>query len=193
MAKSDIETIVGNLSWYQLFMWFVPSTYMMLFGLNNVLPVFVQAEPNFTCKVFENQTWVEANSTTNNCGMEHNNCKIPGSNSSDTTNCEDFVFDRSEYDDSVVTEFNLVCDNAWISSLSTSIYFLLLGLGGLVTSYMSDKYGRKPVLFISGVANVILSAAEKYKASDCLSGSLNFCSLCSNLRHFRSTHCFTVK
>ena len=96
MAKSDIETIVGNLSWYQLFMWFVPSTYMMLFGLNNVLPVFVQAEPNFTCKVFENQTWVEANSTTNNCGMEHNNCKIPGSNSSDTTNCEDFVFDRSE-------------------------------------------------------------------------------------------------
>jgi len=36
-------------------------------------------------------------------------------------------------------------------------------------------------------------ASENNKASNCSSGLLYFCLLCSNLRHFRSTHCFTVK
>ena len=34
---------------------------------------------------------------------------------------------------------------------------------------------------------------ENNKASNCSSGLLYFCLLCSNLRDFRSTHCFTVK
>ena len=38
-----------------------------------------------------------------------------------------------------------------------------------------------------------MSRAEINKASNCSSGLLYFCLLCSNLRHFRSTHCFTVK
>ena len=35
--------------------------------------------------------------------------------------------------------------------------------------------------------------SENNKASNCSSGLLYFSLLCSNLRHFRSTHCFTVK
>ena len=38
-----------------------------------------------------------------------------------------------------------------------------------------------------------MSRAEINKASNCSSGLLYFCLLCSNLRDFRSTHCFTVK
>ena len=37
------------------------------------------------------------------------------------------------------------------------------------------------------------SWSENNKASNCSSGLLYFCLLCSNLRHFRTTHCFTVK
>ena len=49
-----------------------------------------------------------------------------------------------------------------------------------------------PVFFISKVRNRRF-IPENNKASNCSSGLLYFCLLCSNLRHFRTTHCFTVK
>lgn len=48
----------------------------------------------------------------------------------------------------IVTEFDLVCDRAWLDALSGSSAFIGWGIGILVTGYISDQYGRKKVMFI---------------------------------------------
>ena len=72
-------------------------------------------------------------------------------NYSEPISCSEFIYDRSIYTETVVTEFDLVCGNSWLIDLASSLYFLGFGLGGIIASYFSDKYGRKPVLLIFSV------------------------------------------
>ena len=47
---------------------------------------------------------------------------------------------------SIVTEFNLDCDNAWIAQLPTSVFYLGTAFGSIFLGWVGDNYGRKTVL-----------------------------------------------
>lgn len=50
---------------------------------------------------------------------------------------------------SVVTEWNLDCDQEWLKGLITSIFFLGWLLGAPTLGWIADNYGRRVVLFYS--------------------------------------------
>ncbi|KAK3606533.1 hypothetical protein CHS0354_041492 [Potamilus streckersoni] len=49
----------------------------------------------------------------------------------------------------IVTEFNLVCDIKYLSSLATTIYFCGVMLGGILFGHVADKFGRRPVMLLT--------------------------------------------
>ena len=49
------------------------------------------------------------------------------------TTCENYVYDRSVYQETIVTEFDLVCGRAYLSDLSTSMYYSNGALIRLIT------------------------------------------------------------
>ena len=48
---------------------------------------------------------------------------------------------------SIVTDFDIYCENDWIISMSSSIVFIGWIVGAIILGWIADSYGRKKVLF----------------------------------------------
>lgn len=73
-------------------------------------------------------------------------------NTSEQINCDSSAHGRWRFSGSestIVSEWNLVCSNAYLSRLATTIYFVGVMVGGLFFGYLADKFGRKPVMLFT--------------------------------------------
>lgn len=72
-----------------------------------------------------------------------------------TLYCDRYIYDDSKYESSTVTEWNMVCDRAWMAATSDSLFMVGVLLGSIIFGQMSDNMGRKPVFFASLVLQLI--------------------------------------
>ena len=60
---------------------------------------------------------------------------------------ERLLYEPYEYESTIVTEFNLVCDEQYKIALSGTFYMIGLLIGSFIGGPPADKFGRKPILF----------------------------------------------
>ncbi|XP_060911086.1 solute carrier family 22 member 4-like [Labrus mixtus] len=84
-----------------------------------------------------------------------------------TEGCLDgWEYDRSVYISTIISEWDLVCDDRWKNPLTSSIFFCGVLSGSLVSGQLSDRYGRKNVLFVTiaiqTVATFLLAFSQSW-------------------------------
>ncbi|EFN75432.1 organic cation transporter protein [Harpegnathos saltator] len=72
-----------------------------------------------------------------------------------SSHCKQYVYDRSIYKSTTTSEWDLVCDKAWLRATGDSLFMVGVMLGSMIFGGLSDKYGRRPIFFLSLVIQLV--------------------------------------
>lgn len=71
-------------------------------------------------------------------------------------NCDSWTYDTQHFQSSRGMEWDFVCSQRWMGSLAQSTYMFGVFVGAVTLGSLADKYGRKIIFYVSGVAQLIL-------------------------------------
>ncbi|XP_030075015.1 solute carrier family 22 member 6-A [Microcaecilia unicolor] len=99
------------------------------------------------------------------------NVTISNTTEMDTEPCRDgWTYDRSEFSSTIITEWDLVCNQRRMGQMAQSIYMTGVLVGAVIFGGLSDKFGRRAV--------IIWSYLQMAVAGSCAAFSPNFISYC---------------
>ncbi|XP_037068636.1 organic cation transporter protein-like [Pollicipes pollicipes] len=110
--------------------------------------MFIGATPPFKCA-----DGFDANATYASLPAAAQRCHPPNASAA----CRRWVFDRSVYESTVVTEWALVCGRKPLLSLLQSLLMLGGLLGAVAAGQLVDRFGRRPV-FLPAMLLIVLMA-----------------------------------
>lgn len=61
-----------------------------------------------------------------------------------------------------ISEWNLVCDSSYLKTFAETVFLLGVASGGVISGYLSDRFGRKRLLFLSVVLQTIFGKFRNY-------------------------------
>ncbi|XP_056140270.1 organic cation/carnitine transporter 2 [Lampris incognitus] len=74
-------------------------------------------------------------------------------------------YDRSTYTSTIVTEWDLVCDDKWKNPLTSSLFFCGVLTGSFISGQLSDRFGRKIVLFATMAVQTTFTFIQVFSPS----------------------------
>ncbi|RUS71167.1 hypothetical protein EGW08_021067, partial [Elysia chlorotica] len=125
-----------------------PATAFQL--LSNVFTA--KAVPHRCAGPPHGSNWTEVFGDTGNLTVVQEECRlvlIDNSTVLDTAPCVYGNEYRLPQNTSFVSQFHLVCALDWVARLSQTMLFLGQGIGAYLTSYFSDRFGRKTIIVAS--------------------------------------------
>lgn len=141
--NSDVKydpftSLVGHLGSWQLRI-FVPIIFVKLSsGWVQLMILFLTPKTNFWCVEFESET----------------NMTI-GNNKTCYKDCVSYKYDSSPFDNTIVSEWDLICERGWLASFTQTVLQFGILIGSILFGFLSDRYGRRHT-FLSSVTLVII-------------------------------------
>ncbi|XP_028406707.1 solute carrier family 22 member 20-like [Dendronephthya gigantea] len=154
---------IGDPGRFQLISYFCLVTNMLFVVSNHLIAVFYAAKTPHHCKLGVNETLQDFIPVVVRDNKEHlDECRMytMNGNMNVTEPCRDgWTYNLQDGETTIISEFDLVCDNAYKSELSTTVYFGGVLVGSFIYGFLADKYGRKPALGIALLSGGLLSFA----------------------------------
>ncbi|XP_061184985.1 organic anion transporter 3-like [Saccostrea echinata] len=130
---------LGKLQWLLIFV-IVGSKLAITWSM--FMMTFAGSTPDWWC-VSQNGT-----SGLNDSRIESlRSCRPPVNTSAAGDTCLSILFSNEK--NTVVNEWNLICEEEWITSIITTMQFVGLLASGLIAGQVADLIGRKPTLLLS--------------------------------------------
>ncbi|XP_067125702.1 organic cation transporter protein-like isoform X2 [Centruroides vittatus] len=191
MDFDDVLPTLGGFGRYQIILYcalLIPTNFPLAFMF--VSHVFVSATPKHWCKIPELNNHGIALDAVKNLSIpweeregewQPSQCKmydvnytkvaleylinnVSSSNKSwPVTDCKfGWSYDRSIYYNTLITKWDIVCDESWKNSFANSMFYVGGVVSQLLFGYVSDKWGRKPCLFIMLFFTILFGLASSY-------------------------------
>ncbi|CAF3355785.1 unnamed protein product [Rotaria socialis] len=173
MKFDDFYETVGVFGPYQ-------KTKYFLLCLTNLLPpimvyawTFIAASPQFNCRPpfdmssnnVTNELGYSSIPTAAQCRESHKRISLKECQRcfyvANTTNsygsineltaCQNFTFNRTYYESTLVEHWSMVCDQVSLKSNVQSVFFFGYMVGSLLFGILSDRFGRRPIMGVSFV------------------------------------------
>nr|XP_057942632.1 organic cation/carnitine transporter 2-like isoform X2 [Doryrhamphus excisus]XP_057942633.1 organic cation/carnitine transporter 2-like isoform X2 [Doryrhamphus excisus]XP_057942634.1 organic cation/carnitine transporter 2-like isoform X2 [Doryrhamphus excisus] len=74
-------------------------------------------------------------------------------------------YDRSVYASTIVSDWDLVCEDQWKNPLTSSLFFCGVLVGSFLSGQLSDRFGRKRVLFFTLASQTTLAFIQVFSPS----------------------------
>ncbi|KAL1252329.1 hypothetical protein QQF64_017022 [Cirrhinus molitorella] len=69
-------------------------------------------------------------------------------------------YDKGTYISTIVSEWDLVCSDDWRAPLTSSLFYSGVLTGSLISGQMSDRFGRKNVLFVTMAIQTVFTSIK---------------------------------
>ncbi|XP_048514305.1 organic cation transporter protein-like isoform X2 [Athalia rosae] len=172
MTFDDVVVLTGQFGRYQWRIYFLLCLPVISVAFHSMSGVFLGAEPDFRCLLSDESSqnatfqlppdfmdtvypWDSQTGSWSQCEKYVNFTDAETMNSTSTVKCSSFVYDKSIYELTTTTEFNLVCNKSWMRATVDSLLMVGIMLGALIFGGLSDKFGRKTAFLSAIVINVI--------------------------------------
>ncbi|XP_078388987.1 solute carrier family 22 member 6-A-like [Cetorhinus maximus] len=195
MSFGDILEDVGGMGKFQIIHVLLLVVPTLFLPSHNMLQNFVAAVPDHHCRVrLEMNGSGPANATTTlqaeellrafiplDQNQELEQCRVysspqwhlldPNATWRNTTEydmqiCTDgWTYDHSQFKATIVTEWDLVCAWKSLKWISQSIYMAGLLIGAIILGRLSDKYGRRTLLFCSYFQLAVCGTCGSFSSS----------------------------
>lgn len=93
-------------------------------------------------------------------GLDVNVSEIPREECADG-----WIYDKEIYSSTIVSEWDLVCSDDWKSPLTSSIFFCGVLTGSVISGPVSDRFGRKIVLFVTMAIQTLFTVVQVFSPS----------------------------
>ncbi|XP_055384813.1 organic cation transporter protein-like [Condylostylus longicornis] len=169
-----IGDLVGHVGKWQFLMTILLSLFQIPNTFHISSPIYQAASRNFWCsrpesiisKNFSIEYWRNISDSRDNCyqlDIDWNTVNIDQLQtgqkvSSDVSKiaCTSWEFDENDnLGNTWTSEWNLVCDKEYLKNVAEMFFLLGVATGGVISGYLSDKFGRKKMLVISAILQTI--------------------------------------
>ncbi|CAH2084826.1 unnamed protein product [Euphydryas editha] len=169
--KDVVSLIIGNYGRWQLMMTFLLSLFSFPCTFHIYLPTFTAKATKFWCRRPENLSslpldyWINYSQPVDACSVRVLPAGITAESIMNNTapildsflKCNEWDYDRSEVGNTIISEWNLVCDRATLTNLAEVVFLVGVGVGGVLGGWISDRFGRKKILIGMTIAQSSLA------------------------------------
>ncbi|XP_077911001.1 solute carrier family 22 member 16 isoform X2 [Halichoerus grypus] len=75
-----------------------------------------------------------------------------------------YIYDKSKWDSTVVTQWDLVCNREWFAKMIQPVFMLGVLLGAMIFGYLSDRLGRRLVLWSTSAGIFFFGIAAAFSS-----------------------------
>ncbi|XP_066510419.1 solute carrier family 22 member 7-like [Hoplias malabaricus] len=176
MHFEEVLEEVGGFHRFQFLVLHILSIPRIILPLHFLLHNFISAVPPHHCTPLHlNERYAsitpwprprDTDGAHSSCKMFPQNLNSSIADFNGTIPCQNgWTYDRSTFNSTTATEWDLVCDSKNLNQALASFFFMGVMIGAALYGYLADRFGRKPMLLVSFVSSCVFGVASAFSTS----------------------------